>query len=103
MLCRKVFGQAKTLHGHRANAHFKSTEVQCLKCWKTFTRVDKLKKHGCKLDVFDKETVCLPDSNEAAPDDVTTEIDEQPTDKGPADVFPDKAYSIDKLLTKKAV
>ena len=72
--------------------------MQCSKCKKTIAREDNLKKHKCKPDVFGKETICFPDSNETAPDDVITE---QPTDKAPADVLPSEAPPADESSTEK--
>ena len=72
--------------------------MQYSKCTKTFARADYLKKHDCKL-VLDQETGCLSNSNQAAPDDVTTK---QPTDKAPVHMLPGKTPRLDQPHTKKS-
>ena len=66
-----------------------------------FARADNLKTNKCKLGVLDKETATSSHSNEATPNDDSTEIAEQPPNKASADVFPDEPPSVGKPPTKK--
>ena len=54
--CKRIFYYEKALKNHQENVHFEKKKLQCVKCQKSFVRLDNLKTHEKRCGGDGKQT-----------------------------------------------